>query len=133
MAYIPANDKKAILFLIFTTGQAGGNTLYESLTAYVNERAVNLKSGRVLNSTSGNSYSVSFNAPSLGRWAEQDLLGLSWQFIEIYRQVVSQLGGTPSDDAIFDAMISSDALTSITQWGNDYSSINYPNSANSQI
>lgn len=84
-----------------------------------------LKGGRVMTSTSGGGYSTSWQMFMSGSQITQEqILSLSEFLLTCYEQVVAALSIDGSDPAnnntIFQAMLQTDQMQSVTQVQNDY-------------
>lgn len=102
-------EKRGFLRSVYS--QKGSSTLETALLAVVQGRALSVQQGRIHVSFSDGSTSSSYIAPS-GK-SQSDVMGLASELMDLRDQVVATLGGTPTDDAIFQGMMNHARLRSI--------------------
>lgn len=129
MVTIQASIRRGFLRALYRSGALAGASLAETLEAFQVNGFGAVKTGRLVVTYSGSGQSTSFELPSVGRGFTQDqVFGLSEEFLQIYADTVSALGiipqGTDNDLAIFNAMMADDRMQSITRIRDSFTLLN---------
>lgn len=107
MAQLQAELKRAILDEIWEIS-ADGAVLADVIKAFKSARWDPISSGRLILSTSGNSYSVTFSEDLQRKLGPDQMFMLGQEFKEAYSDSVdslTQLGTAITDDAVFTLMM----------------------------
>jgi len=100
---------QAILEVVYEKATKGESpmTLLEALTAFRSARYEDGTSPDVIVATSSKGHSVTFANPMPKTATHEDFLAAAQLLINLYRSTKTKLGGTPTDQQIFDAMVTS--------------------------
>lgn len=136
MVDLQSEIKRGFLRSLYRSTLDTSQTLGSVLNAFQSQGFTALKTGRLMTSTSGGGYSVSFDAPGIGRQFTQDVIfALSEMLLSVYDSAVAILFADDSnfdaDDSdnnleIFNQMMAMDAMQGVSQWINDYTLTRWP-------
>jgi hypothetical protein len=126
MATLAAELKRAILDELWYTAPEGVG-LEACIRAYKSSRFADVKTGRFVTNTSGGGYAVSFNVPEIVRQlTPEQLLMLCQEYLELLDSCRVILGGTPSDDDLFQSMMQQDQMQTVRELQRDYTCLRWP-------
>ncbi len=131
--FIAALKKRAFLRWIYNNAVANASTLWDALNDFQSACMDPVRTGQIALSISGGGYSTNLKLPSsISQLTEEELLGLSEQFILIYQNAILTLAAenvpitSPTDAQIFATMLDADDLTTCRQTVHDITLIRYP-------
>jgi hypothetical protein len=133
VATIAAQIKRGFLNTLYRQATAG-TQLIDILNEFQDYCfSPELKRGRLIQSSSGNQHSTSFQQFSTAfQLSQEQIFSLSQELIEVYGDSVAGLQAAtppipePTDDQIAAAMLQDDRLTSIRAFQTDYTATRFP-------
>ena len=127
MVRIQSEIKRGFLRSLWREGKAAAATLAETLNGFQDAQFSQIRTGQILISTSGGGYSTSLRIPNLSdQITNEQFTALAEEYQTIYGDVVTQIGGSPTDDTIFAAMIADDRLQGVRSFMGDYTGLHFP-------
>lgn len=124
MAQLSGLLKRGILDSLWTS-LPGGVSLEDAIRAFKNARWSDVQGGRLILSTSGGGYSVSFAGADTYRRISPDMfLELGQELLEVRRDTLAALtaaGAATDDESLFQSMLEDDRLYGVTATTADFS------------